>query len=607
MASWRCIFGLLLATCYSSVSGEPNPVWHWQCLQGTCQKQHYNETVSSSPLSLPTCRLSCSDAAGLWPKPTGDVSVSNIFQNVNFNSIDVVPKQSNSPSSKLVREAGKVFKEQIQATIPRRFNPKGGKSLLVDVDIKNPSFSRLTLDTDESYTLKLSETSDGRLNALISAQTFFGARHGLQTLNQLIVFDDLKGELLIPSEALITDKPAYPYRGIVLDTSRNYITIDAIKRTLAGMGASKLNTFHWHITDSHSFPYVSKSRPELSKYGAYSPSKVYTDEDIKQIIKYATVRGIRVLPEFDAPAHVGEGWQNTGFVTCLNWQPWQSYCVEPPCGQLDPTKDGVYDVLEDIYGDMIEQFQPDIFHMGGDEVNFHCWKSTPNIAEWMQRKGLNVSEEKDLVQLWRYFQDNALQRLDKKAKRNIPVVMWTSHLTDPEYLTNALPKDRYIIQIWTTGTDAQVGTLLENGYKVILSNYDALYFDCGFAGWVTSGNNWCSPYIGWQKVYSNTPEKIAGPTKKHLVLGEEAALWTEQADSASVDSRLWPRAAALAEAVWTSPANPSWEAAEQRFLAHRERLVELGIGADAIEPEWCLQHEENCRIGAKLNTDTKFN
>lgn len=77
-------------------------------------------------------------------------------------------------------------------------------------------------------------------------------------------------------DALITDQPIYPYRGLLLDTARNYVTVEIIKNTLKAMAASKLNTFHWHITDSHSFPYVAQSRPELSKYGAYSPKKVYT-------------------------------------------------------------------------------------------------------------------------------------------------------------------------------------------------------------------------------------------------------------------------------------------------------------------------------------------
>lgn len=159
---------------------------------------------------------------------------------------------------------------------------------------------------------------------------------------------------------------------------------------------------------------------------------------------------------------------------------------------------------------MITQFQPDIFHMGGDEVNFNCWNSTDSIVEWMAtEKGWGRSEE-DFVKLWNYFQEQALERLYKKAGGQIPAIMWTSHLTQKEYVLDYLPKDKYIIQIWTKGDDEQVTNLLNNDYKLILSNYDALYLDCGFAGWVTDGNNWCSPYIGWQKVYDNKPINIAG-------------------------------------------------------------------------------------------------
>lgn len=83
-------------------------------------------------------------------------------------------------------------------------------------------------------------------------------------------------------------------------------------------------------------------------------------------------------------------------------------------------------------------------------------------------------------------------------------------------------------------------------------------------------------------------------------MGAEAALWTEQADSASVDTRLWPRVAALAEVLWSNPST-GWEEAEHRFLVQRDRLLNLGINTDTLEPEWCLQNEENCRIGSKLN------
>lgn len=158
---------------------------------------------------------------------------------------------------------------------------------------------------------------------------------------------------------------------------------------------------------------------------------------------------------------------------------------------------------------MLKQFNPPLFHMGGDEVHFGCWNSTESIVEWMQNEQGWGNSEEDFVKLWTMFQNESLARLYKQAGKEIPVILWTSTLTQKEYLAN-LPKDKYIIQIWTTGTDPQVSNLLNNGYRVILSNYDALYFDCGFAGWVTDGNNWCSPYIGWQKVYENKPAKIAG-------------------------------------------------------------------------------------------------
>ncbi|KAL1512928.1 hypothetical protein ABEB36_002428 [Hypothenemus hampei] len=576
--------------------------WRYECVKGYCQKQPNTNITEKTALSLSACRIFCSDAAALWPKPTGTINVGNILTTINIHSVDVLGAKYGSPNYELVRGAGKIFKAQIERLIPKNTVLKGGKSLTVNLNIKNNDIDRLSLDLDESYVLKINETSDGRLDVSIEASNFFGARNGLETLNQLIIFDDLREELQIARDVFIVDRPAYPYRGVLLDTSRNFITIEAIKTTLIAMGAAKLNTFHWHITDSHSFPYVSKSRPDLSTYGAYSSQKIYTPQDVQEIIQFAKERGIRVLPEFDAPAHVGEGWQHTGLVTCFNWQPWQNYCVEPPCGQFDVTKPELYDVIGDIYNDMIEQFNPDIFHMGGDEVNFNCWNNTPSIVDWMTKMGWNRTEG-DFVKLWNHFQSQAVEKVYQKAGKEIPIIMWTSHLTHKDYLNEYLPKDQYIIQIWTTGQDEQVENLLRNDYKVILSNYDALYLDCGFAGWVTDGNNWCSPYIGWQKIYENKPRKIAGERFKQ-VLGAEATFWTEQADSTSLDSRLWPRASALAEILWSEPTN-SWREAETRFLIHRERLVKLGVNADALEPEWCLQYEENCPLGGKFNIDNR--
>lgn len=148
--------------------------------------------------------------------------------------------------------------------------------------------------------------------------------------------------------------------------------------------------------------------------------------------------------------------------------------------------------------------------MGGDEVSFSCWNSTESITSWMKTQRSWEPTEDNFIQLWDLYQTQALERLDKVSSSRLPIIMWTSTLTQAKYVEKYLPKDRYIIQIWTTGYDPQVQHLLRSGYQLILSNYDALYLDCGVAGWVTDGNNWCSPYIGWQKVYDNSPLKIGG-------------------------------------------------------------------------------------------------
>ncbi|KAI9581619.1 hypothetical protein GQX74_012944 [Glossina fuscipes] len=360
------------------------------------------------------------------------------------------------------------------------------------------------------------------------------------------------------------------------------------------MASVKLNTFHWHIIDSQSFPMEIKTRPELHKIGAYSQRKVYTHEDIAQIVEYGRARGIRVMPEFDAPAHVGEGWQHKNMTACFKAKPWQNYCVEPPCGQLDPTVDDMYSVLQDIYQDMFDLFDPDVFHMGGDEVSFTCWNSTKSIIDWMIGMGWELKTS-DFIHLWGHFQMEAMRRVDYVTKqKQIPIILWTSKLTDPAHIEKYLNKKRYFIQIWTRRDDSQVLDILKRGFQIIVSNHDALYFDCGGANWVGEGNNWCSPYIGWQKVYDNRMEVVA----EHYisqVLGAEAAVWSEQIDEQNLDQRLWPRASALAERLWSNPSG-NWRQAEARILLHRENLVKNGIAAEPLQPEWCLQSQKECSI-----------
>jgi hexosaminidase len=192
---------------------------------------------------------------------------------------------------------------------------KPGKKLRVSFAYIGTNNISLTYDTKEGYRLTVFEYNDEVL-AEIYAENFYGARHALETLDQLIVFDDFNDELVILNRVEIEDQPRFKHRGISVDTSRNFYPVENIKRTIEGLAMVKMNTFHWHITDSQSIPIEFKSRPELTKLGAYSPDKVYKAAEIKDIVQFAKVRGVRVIPEFDTPAHVGEGWQESGLVLC---------------------------------------------------------------------------------------------------------------------------------------------------------------------------------------------------------------------------------------------------------------------------------------------------
>lgn len=188
--------------------------------------------------------------------------------------------------------------------------------MFIRIQIQSPDL-KLSSETDESYQLKL-QSSSNRILAEISAETVFGARHGLETLSQLMTkrVDRMKrAGLVIVSSASITDKPAYQHRGLLLDSARHFIPVPTILRILDGMSATKMNVFHWHITDSQSFPMESKRLPQMTFYGAYSEEKVYQKSDIDSVVTYAKYRGIRVIFELDAPAHAGRANDSTQLIS----------------------------------------------------------------------------------------------------------------------------------------------------------------------------------------------------------------------------------------------------------------------------------------------------
>ncbi|XP_037946614.1 probable beta-hexosaminidase fdl [Teleopsis dalmanni] len=617
-------------------------MWTYKCEGDRCVRYHYF-TVGNGEKRVPftTCAMTCSDI-NIWPHPTIKTGISS--KSLKF-SVEVVRLHLDTPFvgvQNLFREVFALFLKDLRhiqrleyqdsdtttsdddpnvvaqrhrrhqfdmdrvlmkktaeniataAILSNAFNLRKHcdiDDLKINVSIRKFPDINLNFETDESYQLHTS-LEKRQLNVHITANSFFGARHGLSSLQQLIWYDDEDDLLRILSKAIIIDAPKFRYRGLMLDTSRHFFSIDAIKRTIIGMSHSKLNRFHWHMTDSQSFPYISKHYPELAANGAYSDLETYTDDDIREVTAFARLHGVQIIPEIDAPAHAGNGWdwgpkRGLGDLSlCINQQPWSFYCGEPPCGQLNPKNNNTYLVLQRLYEELLNLTGPtDYFHLGGDEVNLECWSQYFN--------------DTDLRGLWCDFMLNAMTRL-KIANNNVEpkiVTVWSSGLTN----TKCLPKRQFAVQVWGGSTWQENYDLLDNGFNVIFSHVDAWYLDCGFGNWRSTGEGACSPYRTWQNVYKHRPwERMRlDKAQRKQVLGGEVCLWTEQVDEGQLDNRLWPRSAALGERLWSDPDDKHEldivpQDAFRRISIFRNRLVELGLKAEPIFPKFCAQNPGEC-------------
>ncbi|KAI8426101.1 hypothetical protein MSG28_005060 [Choristoneura fumiferana] len=539
------------------------------------------------------CRTVCGRFGGIWPRPvTAALSMHTVKIHPNYLRFDLIDvpaearpllaEMTHVASANLVAECGGNVTDLVETPV------------VVHMTVKLPD-TKLTWATDEQYMLDV-QTKEGAVAVHIIAETIYGARHALETFTHLVASDrpDFPSQhncgLRLVAGAKIRDRPVYKHRGLTLDTSRNFIPLKDIKRTLDGMAATKMNVFHWHATDSHSFPLESKRVPQFTRYGAYSESEIYTTEEVKELIQYAQVRGIRVVIEIDAPAHAGNGWQwgkENGYgdlAVCVNNKNWRQYCIQPPCGQLNPANAALYRVLKDLYTDLAEVLpRPALFHMGGDEVFIGCWNSTEQIINYMKNKGFEINTE-GFIRLWAEFHARALLVWDQQLKETTgedpqPVILWSSELTQAHRIQRYLDKDRYVIQVWEPVESPLLIQLLRLGYQVISVPKNVWYLDHGF--W---GN---TRFANWRRMYAHTLPSDVG------VLGGEVAMWTEYVDSFVLDTRVWPRAAAVGERLWSDPLSGAG-AAEPRLHRMRARLAARGLRPDAMSPAWCAQHDQHC-------------
>ncbi|ORY45207.1 glycoside hydrolase [Rhizoclosmatium globosum] len=501
----------------------------------------------------------------------------------------------------------------------------------------------------ESYTLNSTNST-----VYITAAHSVGALRAFETLSQLIspkaVAAGFTPGFHLPSGPWnITDHPVYSWRAISLDTSRNFMPISVILRTLDGMSATKLNILHWHIVDATSFPIVSKTYPDLTD-SAYDKLSIYTYEDVKQVITYAADRGIRVIPEFDSPSHAqafsfskvlkpfvlcrnaANGWRNpyNGGVGNQPDGSWFPTCVEPPCGAVNIANPDAGPAIAKLLVEYTGLFNDSVMHLGGDEVSSFCFASEPEFTSRVFPDVTNFAKlfpnatvpsifppdwYAGFTKSYQTYADQIVAAVKGTGKK-------TMHWEDIVLKDGVvLPADA-VIQVWN-GWDDVVGKnslqkLLDlNRYQIVDSNNEVYYLDGGSGKWLTDslgyGNSsWKEEYwIGyrnWQHIYNHDPRTspMENTTDKTgfglasqptgnltLILGASAAIWGEKIDSSNLDVKLWPRAAAMAEALWSSfddPTNKDLFEAEPRLTVMRERLISRGLAAEALHPAWCNTH-----------------
>jgi len=343
----------------------------------------------------------------------------------------------------------------------------------------------------------------------------------------------------------IQDQPRFPWRGLMIDSGRHFIPIEVIKRNIDGLEAVKMNVFHWHLSDNQGFRLESRKFPKLQENG--SDGLYYTQEEVRDLIAYARDRGVRVVPEFDMPGH-STAWF-VGYPELASGK--GPYQIERKWGvfdpAMDPTNEKTYKFLNELIGEMAKLFPDQFFHIGGDEVNGKEWDANPNIQAFMK-----AHEIKNNQGLQAYFSQHVQDLVVKHGKTPVG---WD------EILVPGVPKT-IVIQSWR-GADS-LAAAAKMGYRGILSN--GYYIDLG---WSAARHYAVDPMGG--AAANLTAEE------KQRILGGESTMWSEYVDAENIDSRIWPRNAAIAERFWSPQGTVDVASMYRRMEAESERLEWLGL------------------------------
>ncbi len=516
--------------------------------------------LAGSALALLAAAPVAARAQGGWPEPTARYTPPAGAADTSVAGLDLLPwpasisrragrlaldstftwTVSGYSDGRLVRAVDRALRRLEGRTgmiLPRTPTRSGAATLVVRA--AGPGMAVQGVGEDESYTLDVA--SGG---AVLAAPTVVGIIRGLETFLQLVRGDGSGWSLPL---VRIADRPRFPWRGLLVDVARHWEPPAVIERTLDAMAAVKLNVLHWHLSDDQGFRVESRRYPKLQELG--SDGDYYTQDQVRAIVAYARDRGIRVVPEFDMPGHA-QSW----FVGYPRYASAPGpYHIAERFGVhdavFDPAKEATYRFLDGFVGEMVKLFPDAYWHVGGDENNGKQWNANPAIQAFIQRQHLG-----DDAGLQAYFNRRLLEILTRYHKR---MVGWD------EILHPDLPRT-IVIQSWRGA--ASLAAAARQGYDGILSS-----------GYYLDAMGTAADYYRVDPL----PDSLGLDSAQAAhVLGGEACMWGEVITPETIDSRIWPRTAAMAERFWSPKTVTDVAGMYRRLRLVDARLEELGVITD---------------------------
>ena len=450
--------------------------------------------------------------------------------------------------------------------------PLGLREALGAGKVKGIVFLRDAAIEPEAYSILISGG-----NAVVRASGLNGVLYALETIRQMLpvsIYGDrqaLKDKWVLPC-CRIEDRPRFAWRGMHLDSSRHFWSVDEVKRYLDVMAMYKLNRFHWHLTDDQGWRIEIKAYPLLSQIACWREGTMigrdfssndhiryggfYTQDEIREVVAYAAARGITVVPEVDLPGHMLAALSAYPQLGCTGG-PYAAWTIWGVSDQvLCAGKESTFEFLEKVLAEVAELFPGEYIHIGGDECPKDEWKKCPDCQARIRELGLR---DDDRFTAEQYLQNYVMARVQAYlATLGTKVVGW-------DEILEGEPAPGATIMSWRGAAGGQEAAA--RGFDAVMTPNSHCYFDYYQAEGGEGEPLGIGGFVPVEKVYSLDPLEGIAPEHAHHILGVQANLWTEYISTPEhLEYMLLPRLLALSEVQWCQP--------EQRDLNRFLRVLQ---------------------------------